>query len=219
MNLYFPRAFVSMSATWFLVRTYYNCITPHWTPSLIKWHLISMCFDRSWNTGFSESLIQLWLSQKILVAFIIFLNKLKSSVLSYIASHVAILATIYSASAELIATDFYFSLHQEIILDPTLKQYPEVLFQSTELPAQSVFNLTSSPRVYFNPYPTVQCTYLRMCLVVAQCTFFGSTMNWLRVLTTKQMSRLVLTRYMSDPMSCLSKVASTSLSPDVFIFF
>ena len=91
--------------------------------------------------------------------------------MSHIASHVAVLVAIYSASTELRATDFCFLLHQDIILDPTLKQYSEVLFRSAELLAQSTslnpFNLTSSPREYFNPYPTVLRTYLKMCLAVA----------------------------------------------------
>jgi len=97
------------------------------------------------------------------------------------ASHVVVLVTIYSASAELSAIDFYFMLHQDIIPLPKLKQYPKVLFRSTELPAQSAsvnpLKLMSSPMEYFNSYLIVPRTYLRMCLVVAQCTHFGSTMN------------------------------------------
>ena len=53
------------------------------------------------------------------------------------ASHEAMLASIYFVSVELSATDFRFLLHQEVIPDPILKRYPKVLFQSTELAAQS----------------------------------------------------------------------------------
>ena len=74
------------------------------------------------------------------------------------ALHVAMLATIYSGSAELSATNFCFLLHQDIIPNPTLNQYPKVLFRSIELPGQSAsvnqFKLMSSPWEYFNPYPT-----------------------------------------------------------------
>ena len=44
------------------------------------------------------------------------------------ASREAVLATVYYASAELSATDFCFLLHQEVIPNPRLKQYPLVLF-------------------------------------------------------------------------------------------
>ena len=70
-------------------------------------------------------------------------------------SHEVVLAAIYLASAELSATDFCFLLHQEVIPDPRLKQYPLVLFRSTGLPVQSAsvnpLNLMSLPRVYFSP--------------------------------------------------------------------
>jgi len=94
---------------------------------------------------------------------------------------VDVLAAIYSASPKLNAIEFYFLLHQETIPDPTLKQYPKVLFLSIEMPSQSTsvnpHNLTSSPWVYLNPYSAMPHTYLRMCLVAAQCTLFGFTMN------------------------------------------
>lgn len=80
-------------------------------------------------------------------------------------------------------------------------------------------NLKSSPLVYFNPSLNVPRTYLRMFLDVSQCTLFNSTMNWLRVLIDKQMCSLTLTRYMSDPISCLYTVGLTSLSLEAYIFF
>ena len=148
---------------------------------------------------------------------------LPSSFQSHIASHVVVLTTIYSAFAELNATEFYFLLHQETIPDPTLKQYPEVLFLSTELPAQFASVHPQSPmsssRVYFNPYSIMPRMYLIIWLAVDQCTLFGYTKNGLRALPAKQISCLVLTRYMRDPISCLYKVGSTSLSYDASIFF
>jgi hypothetical protein len=44
-------------------------------------------------------------------------------------------ASIYSASAMLSATDFYFPLPQDIIAEPKLKHILEVLFMSSALPA------------------------------------------------------------------------------------
>jgi len=84
---------------------------PHWTQSLIKWHLMSMCFDRSWKNGFSESSMQLWLSHKIFVASIFLLSRFTSNFLSHLASRDAMLTAIYSTSAELKATNFCFLLH------------------------------------------------------------------------------------------------------------
>jgi len=53
------------------------------------------------------------------------------------ASQLARLAAMYSASTELKATDFYFRLNQETTPDPNPKQHPEVLFLSMAHPAQS----------------------------------------------------------------------------------
>ena len=91
----------------------------------------------------------------ILVASIFLLNRFTSSFLSHMASHEVVLAAKYSASDELKATDFCFLLHQEVIPDPMLKQYLEVLFRSTELPTQSAsvnqLNLISFPLLYKSP--------------------------------------------------------------------
>ena len=42
-----------------------------------------------------------------------------------------------------------------------------------------------------------------------QCTCLDSTINWLRVLTAKQISGLVLIKYIKDPINCLYIVRST----------
>ena len=104
-----------------------------------------------------------------------------SSFLSHMASHKVVLAAIYSASVVLSATYFCFLLHQEVIPDPMLKQYPVVLFRSIELPAQSASmiprRMMSSPWVYFNPYLTISQIYQTTCLAATQYALFGSTMN------------------------------------------
>jgi hypothetical protein len=64
----------------------------------------------------------------------VLLNKSKSSFLSHTAS---LLATMYYASSVLWAKEPCFLLDQEIIVEPKLKQYPEVLFRSTVLSIQS----------------------------------------------------------------------------------
>ena len=60
-----------------------------------------------------------------------------SSFLNHIASLQAVLAAMYSASVVLWETEPCFLLYQEIIAEPKLKQYPEVLFRSTMLQPQS----------------------------------------------------------------------------------
>ena len=112
-----------------------------------------------------------WLSHKILVASILLLNRFTRNFLRHMASHEVVLASIYSASVELRATDFCFLLDQEVILDLMLKQYPVVLFRSIELPAQSAsvnpLSLMSVPLVYNSPCSTVPCISLRTFLAAS----------------------------------------------------
>lgn len=56
----------------------------------------------------------------------------------------------YAASAELSATDIYFLLYQETMIDPMLKTQPKVLFQSMDLVAQyaSVKPSSLTPSTY-----------------------------------------------------------------------
>jgi hypothetical protein len=64
-------------------------------------------------------------------------NNPETNFLSLTASLIASLAAMYSASTILCAMDPYFQIDQEIIADPKLKQYLEVLFRSIGLLAQS----------------------------------------------------------------------------------
>ncbi|KAK9715979.1 hypothetical protein RND81_06G203200 [Saponaria officinalis] len=73
---------------------------------------------------FVESVGSCWRSLRIL--------------LSQIASHAALVADTYSASADDNATVAYFLDDQEIVFDPSWKTYPLVLFLSSMLPAQSL---------------------------------------------------------------------------------
>jgi hypothetical protein len=96
-----------------------------------------MCFDLSWNTGFSVIFMQLWLSHRIVVASISRSNRSVSNFRSHIASQLAEHAAMYYASVVLRAMLDCFLLCHEIMVDPKLKQHPEVLFLSETLPAQS----------------------------------------------------------------------------------
>src|SRR5713226_4913628 len=95
-----------------------------------------MCFDLSWNTGFSDNFTQLWLSQYIQVASKWRSNKLDNSFLIHTTSKLAEQATTYSTSVVLSATQYCFLLNQEITPDPILKQHPEVIFLLMALPTK-----------------------------------------------------------------------------------
>lgn len=62
-NVVFGKGLLRMFATYSSVDMCWSLTAPLCTISLMLWYLISMCFDLSWNIGFSKSLIPLWLSQ------------------------------------------------------------------------------------------------------------------------------------------------------------
>ena len=100
-NFVVVRGLVRISTICSSAQMYCNFKVPLCTRSLMKWYFISMCFDLSWNTGLSESLMQLWLSQWMIVESSFPLNKSDRSFLSQTTSLQASLAAIYSASAVL----------------------------------------------------------------------------------------------------------------------
>jgi len=65
------------------------------------------------------------------------------------------------------AIELCFLLHQETMVDPKVKQQPDVLFQSSALLAQSASTypckLKSTLEAYLEPYPIVPCIYLNTC--------------------------------------------------------
>ena len=95
------RGLVKIYAFCSSVRMYCNFRLPLCTRSLMKWYFISMCFDLSWNIRFSKSLMQLWLSQLLIVESSFPPNRSKGSFLIQTASLQASLAAIYSALAVL----------------------------------------------------------------------------------------------------------------------
>ena len=86
-----------------------------------------MCFDLLWKIGFTDSLMQLQLSQCTTVGFKDFLDNPTSCFSNQTASRGLIEAAMYSASVELYATTDFFLLNQDIIAEPRLKQHPVVL--------------------------------------------------------------------------------------------
>ena len=151
----------------------------YYTQSLIWWYQMSICLFLSWNTGLTESLMQLWLSQCITVGSKCEPNKPTRIFLIQIASHAAWLTAMYSASIELSATDLCFLLYQETVVDPILKIHPDVLFLSVGLPAQSASvkpcNFTSFIYLYHKPYSDVPLRYLRTCFPTFQKSLAGLT--------------------------------------------
>jgi hypothetical protein len=89
-----------------------------------------MCFDLSWNTGFSVIFMQLWLSHRIKVSLISKSNRSVSNFQSHIASQLVEHVAMYSTSIVMRAILDCFLLCHGIIVDPKLKQHPEVIFLS-----------------------------------------------------------------------------------------
>ena len=149
------------------------------TKSLIWWYRISICLDRSWKTRFSKNLIQLWLSQLIIVRSIYWPNKPTKIFLIQIASHAAWLAAMYPASAKISATDLCFLMYQETTTDPILKIPPDVLFLSDRLAAQSAlakpWSFTPFVHLYHNPNWVVPLRYLSTCFAAFQYSLVGIT--------------------------------------------
>lgn len=136
-NLTFPKGFVRMFATCSSVLMCWSLISPHCTISLIKWYLMLMYLEQSWNTRFSGRIIPLWLSQKITMVSSTCSNNSLKSFLNQTTSQQAILVAMYLALVVLKATDFHFLLIQHIEAGPKEKQHPDVLLGSTTLPTRS----------------------------------------------------------------------------------
>jgi hypothetical protein len=81
--------------------------------------------------------LQLWISHRIVVASISRSNRPVNNLRSHMASQLAEHATLYYASTVLRGMLDCFLLCHEIMVDPNLKQHPEVLFLLETLPTQS----------------------------------------------------------------------------------
>lgn len=143
-NLTFPKGFVRMSATCSSVLMCWSLITPCCTISRIKWYLISMCLERSWNTGFSDRRIPLWLSQMIMMVSNMCSNSSLKSFLNQTASQQAlmVLKPIFaSCSSKILKQTPKRSNTQTCSYDPPHWQ-----------PNQHLnIHVASFPAVYLNP--------------------------------------------------------------------
>ena len=148
---------------------------------------MSICLDLSWNTRLTESFMPLWLSQCITIRSIWWPNKPTRIFLIQMASHVAWVAVMYSASTELSATNLYFLFYQETVVDNMLKIPLNVLFMSDGLPAQSAsvkpWSFTPYVCLYHNPYYVVPLRHLKTCFPFFQKSLVGLTIAWLSWLT------------------------------------
>jgi hypothetical protein len=81
--------------------------------------------------------MKLWLLHRITIASIYKSNRPVNNFHNHVASQLAEHVAVYSASVVLKATLDCFLLCHEVMVDPRLKQHPEVLFLSETLPAQS----------------------------------------------------------------------------------
>ena len=110
-NFLLVSAFIIIYASWSSMGMYWSNIMRLWTQSLRWCYWMSIFLDLSWNNGLTDSLMQLWLSQCIIIRSIWERNKPTRISLIQMASHVAWLAAMYSALAELSAIDHYFLLY------------------------------------------------------------------------------------------------------------
>ena len=107
---------VNMSAGFFLVWIFLNCINHFSTTSLIQWYLTSMCFKGDWKIAFLLKSIALWLSQWTIYLSCIKPNSWRNCFIQSI-SLPASFAAIYSASIVDKATHFCnFDCHDTVPL-------------------------------------------------------------------------------------------------------
>src|ERR1044072_3973568 len=137
---------------------------------------MSMCLVLLCCTGFLEMLIALILSQNKVITSC--LTSYSSSICFIHINCVLLLpAAMYSASAVERDTQFCFLLNQEIRLLPIKKHPPDVLFLSSEHPAQSAsqypINVDDVLCVFKIPYSLVPFTYLIILLTCMRWLAFG----------------------------------------------
>ena len=138
LNLSLVSALVSTSASWWEVGIGFNSTSPDLTRSCTKWCWMSMCFVLAWCMGFLASPIHLWLSLWITVAPFCGWPMSASKHRSQMASFVACVAAMYSASVEDRAT-VTCHLDDQLTGHPlTRNVYPVVDLWSLWSPPQSV---------------------------------------------------------------------------------
>ena len=109
------RDLVNTSANCSEVGRYVSSIKPSITLSLVKWQSNSICFVRSWKTGFLAICRALWFWQCNVTGFHLSTPISSKSLMSQVTSDAALAIALYSASAEDLETVCCFLLFQLIL--------------------------------------------------------------------------------------------------------
>ena len=132
-DLTFPWGFGKVSATCTLVSMQWSLLAHRLSISQIRYYLMSIYWSnhRIWIPQQSNPPR---LSQRITVVFIMCTNNSLKSFCNHATSHEIILVAMYSVSAVLIATDFYFLLIHDIEAESKENQHSEVIFLHAACP-------------------------------------------------------------------------------------
>ena len=115
-----------------------NTISSLLINSIIKWYLSSICLVLLWKTKLFDNAIAEVLSQKIIVAPSWSWQRSLNILLIQTTWHVVVVAATYSTfTVDNDIVGCFLEAH-EISLEPKWKTYPNVLFLSSTLPAQSL---------------------------------------------------------------------------------
>jgi len=124
-NYSLPSAFIKISASWYCVNTYEGLIIPVCNFSRTMWQSISMCFVRSWKTGFVAICKATWLSQKSRADKLHDTFKSCNRYRNKIISKLVLTIARYSTSADDLDTLVCFFYFHEIIEELRKMQYPD----------------------------------------------------------------------------------------------
>ena len=134
----FGSHFVKISTTWSWLATWTNSTIPFFTRSRIKWKRTSMCLLLSSFTGFFANSIVGLLSTCITVAPSCFRSILLNKFLSHIPWHTYQDVATYSAShVDSVTISCFFESQENVVL-PLKNTYPDVFFQLSMSPYQSL---------------------------------------------------------------------------------
>ena len=173
-----------------------------WICSLMKWCLISICFDLEYWIEFLVRFIALVLSHLMGVSLSLIPKSLSCCLIHKIWAQ-QLPAVMYSASAVDSATEFCFLLNHEIRLTPKNWQVPLVLFLSNLHPAKSVSEYPNKSIYesleYHNPRVWVPFKYLRILLTAFKWDSLGLDWYLAHKQTLNMISGLLAVRYNNEP--------------------
>ena len=117
LKLSLSKALMNISTSWRCEGT--NCVTIWlaWIFYLTTCQSISICFVRSWYTGFAAIWSAAWLSRNKVIGFKHTCRSLNKH-WSYVSSHVAVTMDLYSASADDLETVLCFPVFHEMRESP-----------------------------------------------------------------------------------------------------